>query len=402
MGRDYNHKRFDDTEIRSKLELLAELQIHQIELEKQNRELRDAQQQLEETRDRYADLYDYAPVGYLTLDEVGGIQAINLTGCAMLGAERAFIVGRPFVNYIAKDDSHVFFHALRQTFNSSSNVVVELRIINPFGNTKYVRLESILVKDANTCRMVMTDIDQLKETMSRNQQLLHGNRRLMQNLFNIQEKEQRLLARELHDEFGQWLTAIHAETETILNYADKDSNIHSSSQAISECVREMHSVMHNMLHQLRPALLDTLGLVDALFEFKKQWCTHHTDINLELNLDGELGKLGENINITIYRLIQEALNNICSHAHATQAIVSLRYDTDVASTAKCLLLSIEDNGKGYDTEQASSGFGLLGMRERTIAAGGEFAIRSVPNGGTRIHVKLPLDGSDKKRRTDDY
>lgn len=402
MNRIHNNKRFDDNEIRSKLDLLAELQAHQAELEMQNRELRNTQLQLKETRDRFADLYDYAPVGYLTLDTAGDILTINLTGCAMLGMEYAFIIDKSFVNHIAESDNHVFFQSLQQTFKSSSNTVAELRIKNPLGKTKYVRLESSVVKDTNTCRTVMTDINQLKETMSHNRGLLHENRRLMQNLFKIQEDERRFLARELHDEYGQWLTAIHAEAESILNCTDKESAIHTSSQAINECVKEMYSVMRGMLHQLRPTLLDTLGLKDALLELKRNWCTHHADIVLEFKLEGELGALGENINITIYRIVQEALNNICSHANSTRAHVSLSCKTDEVSMAKFLLLSVEDNGKGYDTDHATNGFGLLGMRERAIAASGKFTICSAPNEGTKIRVRLPLDCSDKKRRTDDY
>lgn len=401
MNWNHNNKRFDDTEIRSKLELLAELQVKQVELEMHNCELMDAHQQLEETRDRYADLYDYAPVGYLTLDEVGDIQAINLTGCAMLGVERAFIVGKPFINYIAKGGSHKFFHSLQQTFNTSRNTVVELQIKTSPGNTKYVRLESLVVEGGKTCRMVMADIDELKRTTNRNHELLHGNRRLMQNIFKIQEEERRLLARELHDELGQWLTAIHAETETIANLSDNDRAIYTSSLAISECVRKMHAVMHDMLHQLRPALLNTLGLVDALLELKKQWRTYHTDITLEFKFEGELEALGESINITIYRIVQEALNNICSHANATRAQVILRRKTKGSATAKSLFLTVEDNGKGYDSGKKSKGFGLLGMRERTIAAGGKFTIRNAPNGGTQICVNLPLVHSNKKRRVDD-
>lgn len=401
MSQNYNNKRFDDTEIRSKLELLAELQANQAALEMHNRKLMDAHHQLEEAHDRYADLYDYAPVGYLTLDAVGEVQAINLTGCVMLGVERASIVGKPFINYLAKGGSHKFFHSLQQTFNSSGNTVVELQIITSSGNKEYVRLESLAVEDGKTCRMVMADVDELKRTMNRNHELFHDNRRLMQNIFKIQEEERRLLARELHDELGQWLTAINAEAGTILNIADKDRAIYTSSLAISECVRKMHVVMHDMLHQLRPALLDTLGLVDALLELKKQWCTYHTDIILEFKFEGKLEALGENINITIYRIVQEALNNICSHANATRALVILRRRTKGNIPSNSLFLLIEDNGKGYDFSRKSKGFGLLGMRERTIAAGGKFAIRNVLNGGTQISINLPLVYSNNKRRIDD-
>ena len=121
----------------------------------------------------------------------------------------------------------------------------------------------------------------------------------------------------------------------------------------------------------------------------------------EFKFEGELEALGESINITIYRIVQEALNNICSHANATRALVILRRKSKGDVAAKSLFLSVEDNGKGYDSGKKSKGFGLLGMRERTIAAGGKFTIRNVPNGGTQICVNLPLVHSNKKRRADD-
>ncbi len=96
MKRKHNYKRFDDAEPRNKLELLAELQANQMELELQNDELRSIHRQLEETRDRYADLYDYAPVSYLTLDKCGNVLEINLTGCNLLGLNRTSIINKPF------------------------------------------------------------------------------------------------------------------------------------------------------------------------------------------------------------------------------------------------------------------------------------------------------------------
>ena len=122
-----------DSEInlkQSESHLLHELQIHQIELEMQNRELREAQQRLEEARDRYADLYDFAPMGYLTLDESGRILEINLTGAAMLGDERANIIGKPFSARLALNDSQLFFLYLNRVFHSAgtSNIVTEVKI----------------------------------------------------------------------------------------------------------------------------------------------------------------------------------------------------------------------------------------------------------------------------------
>ena len=139
-------KRRVDDEIKSKDELLHELQVHQIELEMQNQQLREAQQQLEETRDRYADLYDFAPVGYLTLDESGIVQEINLTGASMLDRERANIVDMHFINHLATSSIQKFHEHLQKTFALPGNQVTEIQIKVKQGKARIVNLESMAIQ----------------------------------------------------------------------------------------------------------------------------------------------------------------------------------------------------------------------------------------------------------------
>jgi PAS domain S-box-containing protein len=405
-------RRFDDIEIRSKAQLSTDLQTYQIELEMQNRELREAQQQLEETRDRYTALYDYAPVGYFTLDKAGRVLEINLTGSALLGVERAHLISQPFITHIVKEDIHAFQQHLHDIFFTSGNVATELRLKVRGRESCFVRLESLVTSSGQAGHTVMTDIYQLKDAGRRNLELLRENRLLTQSMFKIQEVERRHLARELHDELGQWLTAISAEARAISNCVSKDSSIYAGTEAIAESAGKMNEVIHDLLHQLRPALLDMLGLVDSLCELKKQWCAHHPQTSCELVHEGELEGLSEMVNITVYRIVQEALNNIGSHAHASRVVVRLRREqgnapaangplpnmedalfsmvSSAAPVTDTLWLSVEDNGRGYNPGQQSGRLGLLGMRERAIAAGGEFTTHSAPGHGTHIAVRLPL------------
>lgn len=385
------HRRADDVISHSKMELLVELQVHQTELEMQNLELKEAQQQLEESRNHYADLYDYAPVGYLTLDKTGDIRSINLTGASLLGKERTFLIGKPFASCFPHIDHQAFFHYLQDIFNNPNKATLELKVGNAQNQIRFIHLEGIADIDNNMCRMIMSDISQLEEATVNNRELLSENRRLVKELFSIQEKERRTLAFELHDELGQWLTAIRAENEVILNSAENNANIAPSAQAIKDCTQKMHEVIHAMLHQLRPALLDALGLPNALLELKKQWCSHHQHIVLEFKLQGEFAKLGEPLNIAVFRLIQEGLNNICSHAEATWAQISLVHEPIENSPVDYLYLTIEDNGKGYDVNQPSTGLGLLGMRERVISLNGTLSIRSACSEGTEINIRLPIE-----------
>lgn len=215
----------------------------------------------------------------------------------------------------------------------------------------------------------------------------------MKELFRIQEKERRMLAYELHDELGQWLTAIRAENEVILNHTEQNSIISTSARAITECTQKMHQVIRGMLHTLCP-LLDSLGLIDALYELKKQWYSYYPEIVLEFRLEGDLTTLDEQIGITVFRLIQEGLNNIYNHAEASWAQVSLSRKTIDNPLVDFLLLKIEDNGKGYDTNQQFTGLGLVSMRERVIAMNGRLTVRSANNEGTEINIRLPIENLD--------
>lgn len=374
--------------------LPRELQLHQAELEMQNRELKEAQHLVEEARDRYADLYDLAPVGYLTLDAGGCIREINRAGKAMLDLERSFSVGKPFIACLAAEQRQPFLSYLGQVFRERGNVVAELRIKSPATAPRFVRLDSVAVAGAGAgeqaCRTVMTDVTQRVAAEQQTRELLRQNRELTGRLFGLQEEERRRLARELHDELGQWLTAIQAEAEAIIalpggeTQAETHADIRAGAQAISRSAAEVHGVIRRMLHHLRPALLDELGLADSLRELLAQWRARRPEVAWEIELDAECGGWSETLNITVYRLVQEALTNVANHSQARRATVSLRQ-----APGAVILLSVADDGRGMQAGQPSRGLGLPGMRERVLAAGGEFSLHSAPGKGTRIEVRLP-------------
>lgn len=394
MTQSEEQRRKDDDIKFSKTELLSELQTSHFELEMQYRELKETQQQLSESHSRFEDLYEYAPVGYLTLDKTGHILSLNLRGAKLLNNDREALIGKSFMECFFDINKQIFTDYLQNVFVTTGKTTVDLKIKNADEYISYLRLQSTVMCDNSTCLMIMSDISQLKKTINLNRNLLNENRRLMKELFQVQEKERRSLARELHDELGQWLTVIRIENEVILNNAPADSVGSASARAIRDCTQKMNEVIHEMLHKLRPVLLDTLGLIDALLELKRQWSTHHPQIILEFKVNGELDKLHESINIAIFRIIQEGLNNIYKHSEATWAQISLSRESGLECMEDCLLLTIEDNGKGYNINQQFRGLGLLGMRERVIAMGGTLSVRSACNEGTEINIKLPIEHSN--------
>ncbi|MEO8429088.1 MAG: PAS domain S-box protein [Verrucomicrobiota bacterium] len=150
--------------------LLHDLQVHQVELESQNRELRESHHLLELSRDRYADLYDFAPVGYVTLDKKGLIREINLTAAGMLGVDRARLIGSPFGLYVAKDDLPAFGKHLGKLPHSDERATTELGLSVKGGGVIQVELQSVLVLDeerkTSLCRTMIADITARKRAES--------------------------------------------------------------------------------------------------------------------------------------------------------------------------------------------------------------------------------------------
>jgi glucose-6-phosphate-specific signal transduction histidine kinase len=235
------------------------------------------------------------------------------------------------------------------------------------------------------------DITPIRQARQRAHELLLENRRLTRRLFDVQEKERRHLARELHDELGQWLTAIQAEAQAMytMNCLKEHPACRESSQAIVDSTGQLHQVVRRILRRLRPTLLEQLGLADSLRELISQWQGSHPDIDCDLILDGALDDLDKRLEITLYRVVQGGLTNISTHSGASRISLAVR------RAPGAIMLSLQDNGMGMsDMPLSRQGMGLLGMRERVIAADGEFTMRSTPGQGLRIDVTLPLNLSE--------
>ncbi len=208
----------------------------------------------------------------------------------------------------------------------------------------------------------------------------------VQGTFSLMEQERRHLAQELHDELGQWLAVIQAETEFLVRNAQAkgDERGLASAQAIGNGAREISAVIRRVVGNLRPPLLDVLGLADSLDELVSRWRQRPPGIPCQLAMSGRLDDLGEDLNICLYRITQEALTNVAKHAQAGQVRVTLeRQDQEVS-------LCIENDGRPLAPDDAHRGQGLLGMGERAAALGGVFQALPREEGGTLIRVRLPL------------
>ncbi|HPH06831.1 MAG TPA: sensor histidine kinase [Methylotenera sp.] len=214
------------------------------------------------------------------------------------------------------------------------------------------------------------------------QQSTQNNHRLTQQIISLQEDERKSLARDIHDEIGQYLTAIHVDASAILA-AKKISTAKESASAISNITRQMMDMVHELLQRLRPRVLDELGLGLALSEHIHHWRQRNRSVSIIQNVSGHLGGLDEAVAITAYRVVQECLTNITKHANARRLTIS------VSTDETHLLIDIEDDGVGFDKTRMTNRYGLAGMRERVQGLMGSMEIESAPNAGTRIYIRLP-------------
>ncbi|MBV8037476.1 sensor histidine kinase [Roseateles sp.] len=212
--------------------------------------------------------------------------------------------------------------------------------------------------------------------------LLRHNRELARQLLNVQERERQALARELHDELAQHCAAIRLEAAV----AERCAELVQAQDAARRAAASAHSLqvgVQRLLRRLRPADLDALGLCAALRTLcaQRPWpsCRFATDAD-------EHGSFGEDVDMALYRVAQEALSNVLRHAHATA--VDMRLDAAPGGVR----LSVRDDGLGFDADTVTGGLGLLGARERAVVLGGELSVHSVPGQGTRVELWLPLNG----------
>ncbi len=222
-------------------------------------------------------------------------------------------------------------------------------------------------------------------------------RRLSAQLVSAQEAERKRISRELHDEMGQALTALGINLAAVAR--DQSSKLSPDSAArLSESsglADEMLERVRELTLELRPSLLDDLGLVPTVRWYANRFAKR-LGIEVELELEGLRERLPALAETALYRVMQEALTNVARHADATRVLVTLERNRD------CVAAAITDNGKGFsvagpiDGQQGSSGTGLVGIRERLSALGGTVRIDSEPGEGTRLFVELPLFQGDEQ------
>ena len=220
---------------------------------------------------------------------------------------------------------------------------------------------------------------------------LADNRRLAQQYVALQEAERKSLARELHDEFGQYLNVIKLDAVGIRDDRRADlAALRVRAGAIVDNCNHIHRTVATLIRELRPAGLDELGLAAAVEHCLQTWRSRMPEVTLRLSVTGNLAALPEDLALTAYRLVQEALTNIAKHACAHTVEIRLERAGAAGQSDDTVTIVVEDDGFGSESQQRSGGLGLIGMRERVKALQGELLIASAPGRGFRLTAHIPV------------
>jgi len=215
-------------------------------------------------------------------------------------------------------------------------------------------------------------------------------RELLHRLVNAQEEERRRISRELHDQMGQYLAALMWGLQSLKDSTHVQPPARKDIERLGELAQQLDYEVDHLVLELRPTVLDDVGLHSALVQHFERW-SEHSKVVVSYRIAGiEHQRLPASIETPIYRVVQEALTNVLKHARTKRVSLTLERRKDHVLTI------IEDNGCGFDSdalERASNvhtRLGLLGMRERVEMAGGTLNVESTPGKGTSVFVRIPL------------
>jgi PAS domain S-box-containing protein len=408
------------------LKLIHELQVYQEELKMQNEELVAAKKlAVDNAASKYAQLYDFAPSGYFTLDRNGKIIMLNLSGALLLGKERSFLIENHFDYYISNGSKQVFNLFLDKVFISkrkeTCEIVLSLRDHQPV----YVLLSAIVGENSDQCLISAVDITERKqseeilfqseqrlqlEVKDRTRELenlnlsilselikrktsqkqlkksLHDYKLLYAYLQKVREEERLNIARVIHDDLAQLLSAMKIELISLKERPEKkDSQKHDYVNSLLLLLEQCMTAVTSIIVELRPVLPGNMGLIPALkqlfSEFQKR-----TGITCDIRIEEEVFSIDNESAHAIYRVIQEGLTNIRNHSQASYIAVIIK------GTPTYFSFTMKDNGIGISQEKINDhrSYGIIGMHERIVGMKGIITFRGIPGKGTAIHLKVPV------------
>ncbi len=343
--------------------------------------------ELEQERQRYFDLFEFAPDGYIVTDLNGKIFEANHTAATLLNISGGFLIGKPLTVFIKLPERNVFRLNLAR-LRTERGKWDWITVFTPRRRSHFTaHLHAApVVHDAHEITAIRWSIRDVTSQKNLEDKLRTQSARLQalsRHLVEAQEIERRQLARDLHDEIGQLLTGLKLTLEVSQNQPEAAPRHIANALGL---IDGLMTQVRRLSLDLRPPMLDDLGLLASLhWSFERY--TAQTGIAVTFMHSGMDRRFPPAIEISAYRIVQEALTNVARYAAVRE--VSVR----VIVNDKAIYLHVEDTGRGFDIQaslQKPVSSGLTGLYERAALVGGSLQIESTPDKGTRLSAELPL------------
>lgn len=301
--------------------------------------------------------------------------------------EPSALIGRSIFEFLAPESHDIVKGHIQALSDEDAVTILPGAIQRADGTLREVELVVGALPDGDR-RIIQMVINDVTERTREKKDLLRSRRALRElsaSLVEAREEERQRIARELHDELGQKLTAMKLEISACMREHPNPA-VAVRSQGILDMLDETVASARRIAMDLRPLMLDDLGLAEAI-DWLAQSFSRRSGIEVQLRLDNGLSLLQPKLIITVYRIVQEALTNITRHAQATRVSITLeRQDQE-------LHLVIQDNGIGFPRvpqARRAGSFGLLGIRERVLMLGGRLTVGNARGGGAKLFARVPL------------
>ena len=297
-----------------------------------------------------------------------------------------------FTSLIHPEDRSGIRAAIERSLTTGEPYQAEFRTVRPDGEIRWLFTNARVLRDAEGPQRLIGATADITERVKA--EAAKRENEIMQRLVDAQEAERKRIARDLHDHLGQKMTGLRFKIESALSRSNENPGLQELLDEIQESALQIDHDIGFLSWELRPTELDTLGLDDALASFVREWSGQYA-INAEFHsnlseMRAQRGRLSHTIEMNLYRIAQEGLNNIMKHANAKSVSVLLRYRRD------SLVLIIEDDGQGLADDfklnagKSNGSFGLIGMHERAALLKGSFEVESRPGSGTTLITTVPL------------
>jgi PAS domain S-box-containing protein len=348
------------------------------------------ERQLRSSLDSWLNVVKSAPDALVTVDSAGTVLFANRP---LWGQRAESMIGTPMLNYMPEHEWPGFRECLADVFRSGVARICEVPGVGGFAESWYElsfgRIQKRKPRDSQTTTATTIQIRDITEQKKAKEKLRLSGEQLREfaaGIEAVREEERTRVAREIHDELGQALTVIKLDlswlqTKPLRNQREFRKKVKSMMDHVDNTIERMRKIVS----ELRPSILDDLGLIPAI-EWQVKEFQKRTGIRSQLRSNVEEADVTPDRSAAVFRVVQEALTNIMRHARAKSVQVGLKKENGL------LTITVRDNGQGMEEHAITDvkSLGILGMKERILRVGGDFKIHSTPGKGTRVQIVLGI------------